>query len=203
MKPGASVLSPRIRPSAPTTRVLTAPIFSARGVSASARRKAASLCGMVTLPPANPPRGGRARNPRTLRAPRRCARRCRRSRARQPVPVDQGRARMGDRVADHEGSRHALHLPSRPAATRVTPAPPAHAAQPCATRQGGPPASSICSVAWAMPKWRAAPTPPRRGSGCPDGPAPSPDGRSARSRWCSSARYGDRAGRATPGRSRR
>src|SRR5215208_3124169 len=52
-KPVTSVLSPCTRPSS-IHRVFTAASRRARSVVASARRKAASLCGMVTLPPRKP-----------------------------------------------------------------------------------------------------------------------------------------------------
>ncbi len=51
-KPAASVLMPVMRPSAPMTSVLTAPIRAASGATSSTSSSTASLCGTVTLPPA-------------------------------------------------------------------------------------------------------------------------------------------------------
>src|SRR3954469_12654933 len=60
--PGASVLSARIAPSGPNVSVFAAPIARASSEASSARASAASLCGIVTLTPANPCAG----SPRTV-----------------------------------------------------------------------------------------------------------------------------------------
>ena len=70
-----SVLSPCTRPSS-SQSVLTAASRRARSVVASAKRKAASLCGMVTLPPRKPfPCKAAQEIARNLRLRRRRARR--------------------------------------------------------------------------------------------------------------------------------
>jgi hypothetical protein len=55
-KPGASVFSASISPSAKVS-VFAAPIAAAAGVACVAARRAASLWGIVTLAPANPALG--------------------------------------------------------------------------------------------------------------------------------------------------
>ena len=53
-RPGASVLSARIAPSTPNVSVFAAPIARAAGDASPASASASSLCGIVTLTPANP-----------------------------------------------------------------------------------------------------------------------------------------------------
>jgi hypothetical protein len=56
MRPGASVLSARIRPPS-NVSVFAAPISRAVGVASSASASAAPLCGIVTLTPRKPAAG--------------------------------------------------------------------------------------------------------------------------------------------------
>ena len=55
INPMPSVLSPRICPCRENDSVLTAPASAARSLTSSAKRRAASLKGIVTLRPRSPP----------------------------------------------------------------------------------------------------------------------------------------------------
>ena len=98
--PAASVLPPQSTPSS-NHSVLTAPIFSAASSRRAAAANAASLCGIVTLPPAKPfspeRREEARRNPQARRRSPRSCRRCRISPASSRGSSASANARSGGR----------------------------------------------------------------------------------------------------------